>query len=272
MHYRLQKQIIIVIIYLIIFALIGYGIYWLWFQHIPTCDDSILNQKEEEVDCGGPCESCEIRTLKDIKIEWTKAILIRQGVYDLAAKIENPNPNYGAAILPYEFFLYDSSGAIIASKKGATFILPNKQSYIIEPAVNINQSVTSVKLVFGTPKWSKLQDFETNLFFIKDKQFGPLTNGSGFYQVAGVVENRSNYDFDRVYANIALYDASNESIGVNKTEMRTLIAGEERYFLSKWFSEIAGEAANVDITVETDVFKNDNFMKRFGVPEKFKAY
>lgn len=273
MDYHLQKQIIIVIVYLVIFFLIGYGVYWIWFRHIPTCGDGILNQKEEQIDCGGPCESCEIRTLKNIEIGWVKALSVRQGVYDLAAVIENPNPNYGAANLPYEFFLYDASGAIITSKQGSTFILPNKKTYIIEPAINIEQSIQDVKIVFGAPQWSKLQSgFEIDQFFIKDKQFNPIIDGNGFYQVSGIVENKSAFDYDRVNVNIVLYDANNNPIGINKTEIRTLVASEERYFLSKWFSEITGETARVDIVAETDVFKNDNFMKRFGILEKFKTY
>lgn len=270
MDYRLKKQIIIVLIYLAIFFLIGYGTYWIWFRHIPTCNDGIKNQNEEEIDCGGVCGSCEIKTLKNIFVLWTEALPINQGAYDLAAQIENPNPNYGASDISYEFLLYDSFGAVVASKKGNTFILPNKTAYIIEPNISAEQSVDHIKLVLGEPTWQILTGFEKDIFYIKNEEHGAITDNTGFYQSAGVLVNNSAFDFDKVSINVILYDAQNKPIGVNKTEVRTLLAGEDRYFLCKWFSKFLGETVRVDISVETNIFKNDNFMKRYGTSEKFK--
>ncbi len=69
---------------------------------------------------------------------------------------------------------------------------------------------------------------------------------------------------------IVLFDNKQQPIGVNKTEVRTLMAGQERYFRVLWFQKIDTDVSSVDVVAETDVFLNDNFMKRYGTPEEFK--
>ncbi len=71
---------------------------------------------------------------------------------------------------------------------------------------------------------------------------------------------------------MALFDASKEIIGANKTEAYTIPAGEERYFSVLWFSPLAGEVKSVDILADTNLFSDDNFMRRYGAPEKFQEY
>ena len=271
MDYRQRKQLFIIISYFLFFSLIIFLVYYIWFRHIPTCNDGIKNQRETEIDCGGPCSSCEIKTLKDVNIVWVKAFPIKQGIYDLAAYIDNLNPNYGSGNLSYEFFLYDASDNVIISKKGVTFILPGKPAYVIEPYITTQQSVSRVKLVLSQPKWEKLEGFEQDLFFIKDKKYSLLDKSVGYSQVSGIVKNNSSFDFDRVNVDVIILNSQNQPIGVNKTEIRTLVAGEERYFTSQWFTEIKGDVVSEEVMAETNAFQNTNFMKRFGTPEKFKG-
>jgi len=46
--------------------------------------------------------------------------------------------------------------------------------------------------------------------------------------------------------------------------MRTLIAGEERYFKVIWFYPFEGDVKNVEAEAETNVFLQETFLKRFG--------
>ncbi len=95
MFYRIRKQITILIIVGIFLVLVGTGIYYAFLKPAPTCFDGIKNQDEEEIDCGGSiCISCEIKTLKEVEVIWVQAIPLNQNLYDLAAKIRNPNPNF----------------------------------------------------------------------------------------------------------------------------------------------------------------------------------
>lgn len=277
LDYRLQKQLIIIFVYLLIFSLIGFSVYYIWFRQKPSCFDNIKNQDEEEIDCGGLCISCEVKALRNIEIIWTKAFSVKpfdnaqsEGVYDLAAKIENSSSNYGAEKISFEFKLYDRDDNLIMSKNGMFFILPNETKYIIEQAVKTQKSVSKINLVLGAPDWKKLKDFKKTEVFIKNKQNFPLETG-GFYRVSGEVKNDSPFDFEIVTVDVVLFDNQNQPIGAGKTTINTLVTGEARYFTATWYSPIESEVVSTEAIPETNAFKNENFMKRYGVPEKFKG-
>ena len=59
MSYKSRKQFFYGIIYLVIFGLIGAGIYFALTSKEATCFDGIQNQNEEGVDCGGSCNTCK---------------------------------------------------------------------------------------------------------------------------------------------------------------------------------------------------------------------
>ncbi len=260
------------------------GAYYRWFYQAPTCFDNKQNQKEEGVDCGGPCAiSCELLTVKNLQVEWTKAVLLKDGLYDLAAKIDNVNPNYGLGRLDYFFRLFDGDGRLISEKKGSSFVLPNQKKYIIETNVSSGVKPEKVELVIDEAlktDWQRLKnDFEAPDIFVQDKQFKYLGNQAGqpvlqtgTAQASGVIKNSSNFDFDKIVISVALFNESKEIIGVNKTEVYTVPAGEERYFSALWFSPLAGEVKSVDMLADTNLFADDNFMRRYGAPEKFQEY
>lgn len=284
MDYRRRKQIIIVFIILVVLGLLSVGAYYKWFYQAPTCFDNKQNQKEEGVDCGGPCQmSCEPLTVKNLQVEWTKAVLLKDGLYDLVAKIDNVNPNYGLGRLNYFFKLFDGDGQLISEKKGSSFVLPNQKKYIIETNVSSGVKPEKVELVIGEAlktDWQRLKnDFEAPDIFVQDKQFKYLENQAGqpvlrtgTAQASGIIKNGSNFDFDKIVISVALFNESKEIVGVNKTEVYTVPAGEERYFSALWFSPLAGEVKSVDMLADTNLFADDNFMRRYGAPEKFQEY
>lgn len=281
MDYRRRKQITIVLIISLILVLAGTGVYYKWFYQAPTCFDNKQNQKEEGVDCGGPCQmSCELLTVKKLEVQWVKTVFLKDGLYDVVAMIENSNPNYGLERFNYTFKLFDRDQRLIVEKTGSNFILPNQKKYIIETNVATDKRPDSAQLLMdGSSKtdWQRLADnFETPDIYVHDKQFRYLENQptvqGGVAQASGIIKNNSNYDFDKISVAVALYDANRDIIGVNKTEVYTVPAGEERYFSVLWFSPLSAEVNSVDMMAETNLFSDSNFMRRFGAPEKFQEY
>jgi len=271
MFYRIRKQFTILLIVGIFLILLGTGIYYAFLKPGPTCVDNIRNQGEEEVDCGGPCISCEIKTLKDVEVIWAQAIPLSQNYYDLAAKVRNPNPNFGNPGVKYEFQLKDKSGQIVGKKSGTTFILPNSTKYIIENNFDSQGQIDSVQIKIDTGdklSWLKLKDYQTPELYVKDKKFEIINQPTFFAEASGVVKNSTTFGFDKVDADIVLFDSNSKLIGAAKSEMRTLTAGEERYFSVRWFSPIAGEVKFFDMQAETNLFSDDNYMRVYGVPQE----
>lgn len=280
MDYRRRKQIIVVLIILVVLGLLGAGAYYRWFYQAPTCFDGKQNQKEEGVDCGSPCAmSCELLTVKKLEAQWVKAVFLKDGFYDLVAKISNPNPNFGLAQFNYAFKLFDANDQLIAQKQGVSFILPNQSKYIIEANVAADTKPAKVEMTIADlakTDWQRLKDdFAAPDIYVHDKQFKYLEKQAGqpaVAQVAGIIKNNSNFDFDRIQVAVALFDANRELVGVNKTEARTVLAGEDRYFSALWFSPLSSEVKSVDILPDTNLFSDSNFMRRFGAQEKFQEY
>lgn len=280
MDYRRKKQIIIVSLLALILILLGVGAYFSWFYQKATCFDDRQNQKEEGVDCGGPCQmSCELLTVKNLQVEWAQAIFLKDGLYDLAAKIDNVNPNYGLSHFDYVFKIFNENGQAIAEKKGSSFSLPGQKKYLIETNVALPVRPEKIELTIAeSPKtdWRRLKDnFEEPNIFVQDKQFKYLEDGAqtvGTAQASGIVKNDSNFDFDKITVSVALFDQAKNVIGVNKTEIYTVLAGEQRYFSTLWFLPLTGEVKSLDVLAETNLFLADNFMRRNSGTEKFQEY
>ena len=277
MSYRLRKQLIIVLIVLLVLGLIGFGVYWQYFRHIPTCFDKIQNQGEEDVDCGGPCIPCERLTIRDLQVQWAKFLPLAADTVDLAAYISNPNPNYGLAQFDYTFKLYDSAGRLVKEQPGQSYILPNQKKYLIEGSVVADQKVSLVELEIATSSkeiWKKTNsDYQLPQLSVSNKQFQFLDNPPGASQASGIIKNNSAFDFDTISVSIILYDDAQEIIGVNKTQARTVMANEERYFSALWYTPINRDRLNsMDVYVETNLLLDANFMSKYGIQEKFQEY
>ena len=274
--YRLRKQIVIGTILAAIILLVGFWIYFSAFHQGATCFDNNQNQKEEGVDCGGPCEiSCERATLKDIQTEWVEVIRLKTGVYDLAAKVQNPNPNYGLSRFYYTFKLLDVNDALVKEQAGDSFILPGQTKYLIAGSVPASEGVVRAELVIKSPTktdWQKLnQQYQQPDIYVFDKQFSFLEGQTALARAAGTVKNSSHFDFDRIYVSIILFGSQKQVLGVNQTQVWTVLSGEERYFSALWFTPINEPVAFFDIMAETNPLVVDNFLIRFGEAEKFQA-
>jgi hypothetical protein len=276
MDYRQRKQNIIVLILTIFLIAVLVGVYFIWFYHAPTCFDGKQNQEETGVDCGGSCMSCERLTIKELQVEWAKYVLLENKSYDLAAKINNPNPNYGLGLFKYTFSLFDAENNLIQEKKGTDFILPAESKYLVEANIKIEKELGKVVLKIepaAVGDWQKLQEnYESPNIYIHDKKISLPSEKETQTQISGIIKNDSLFDFDRILVTAALFDKNQELIGVNKTEARTVLAGEDRYFSTVWFTPIKGEIVNVDMKSETNLFLDANFMRRFGAQEKFQQY
>ncbi|TSC53465.1 MAG: Uncharacterized protein LiPW39_248 [Parcubacteria group bacterium LiPW_39] len=275
--YRRRKQAIIILILLVILGLIGTGVYFKWFYQKPTCFDTKQNQNETGIDCGGPCIPCERLTIKDPEIEWVKFLELQDKVYDLAVKIDNPNPNFGLEKFKYTFEIYDETGALIKEQAGASFILPAEKKYLIEGNVAVGKKIGKVELNLEKSSkdvWKKLKkDFESPDIYIHSKQFQYLENQVSSARASGIIKNNSGFDFETISVAVVLFNEDKEIVGVNKTEVKTVLAGEERYFSVLWFAPFKAAVKSAEMQAETNLFLDENFMRRYGAePEKFQEY
>ncbi|MBU1292182.1 hypothetical protein KKH07_01715 [Patescibacteria group bacterium] len=273
MSKRTNKQIFIALIFLLILIGIGFLIYSSWIKPKPSCFDGIQNQEEEKIDCGGSCQPCELVNIKNIEVISVKVVSSQNNFYDLAAKIKNPNQNYGSGKVPYQFELYDSQDNLIVQYSGLTYILPNQTKYLLKIKTESNKPVKQVKISFNKIDWEKLETYQPPQLGVQEKEYRLLSDQeSGFAQVKAMLINKTNFDFDKIDIDILLFDSYNRLLAINTNELRTFLAGQERDFLSTWFNQISGQVNLIEIEAETNIFDSDNYLSGTREKERFQEY
>ena len=90
LSWRARKQLaVLLILGGVVAAIIGVVAYRYW--PAPSCVDQKMNQREEGIDCGGPCVACAVKNALPPVVFWTRAVELRPGFYDVAAEIQNQN-------------------------------------------------------------------------------------------------------------------------------------------------------------------------------------
>lgn len=271
-----KKQFTIAIIFIFIIVVVGGGLYFLLRPTPPTCFDGIQNQGEKGIDCGGPCGLCPEDIRKPLEIVFQDFIPTVPSDFDLVAQIKNPNRDWGVESLKYRFNLYSKDNELIGDKEGETYILPQEAKYIIEqrfPVLPLPHDPSllpwELELKLEEISWRKLKDFEEIELRIKDKEL--KISEQGFNKLVGNVENKSSYDLDKIQV-IGLLFSNSKIIAAGITEMRTILMGETRYFEINWPYKTTEPITSFELKPHTNIFLDENFMRKHGTPERFKEY
>ena len=268
MEKRRRKQIIIASVYFVVFGLILTGV----FLAVKPAPSPCLDQKRQ---CDGPnppCPPCELFDLRPFEVVWKKAfpvgVLAGGGFnYDLAAQVRNPNLSWGAASFEYKFEAFDSVGEALGSRSGKSFIMPAADTVLIENNFPSSRPINRLEISF-TPvpeinwqKFKELAGFELRSRNIAFRYLKPPE--TGFAELMGLAINASDFSFQRLTVKAVILGANREALAVNKTELFTVAGGEERFFKLTWPFQFTGEAGQQLVLVETDVFSDANFLRRY---------
>lgn len=253
---RVLKQIFVAMIALFFVSAIIYFLFWPEPVE-PTCFDGIQNQTEQGIDCGGPCLSCEPLVQKPIETLSAEYILSSENQYVLVAKILNPNPNYGAGNIIYQFDVIDEGGDILGSFTGNEYILRNEKKYVIYQNAVIEQAIGEVNFKILSNDFEKMPpEIEPKLFIRNSNE---IMIGLDNTRISGIVKNESSSDFNSVVVKAVVRDKrTNRPILASSTLLKTVLGQEERGFLINWPTPIFGDYL-LEIKAETNVFDENNF-------------
>jgi len=251
MDHYFKKQLFIGLVFVLIVVVIGGGIYLI-----------IRNSQKNNLPNGdqNPEEKKPVEILSD------KFIPTTENNYDLVARAKNPNSDFGVESVGYVFEIYDSNNQLIVSKEGKTYILPQEAKYIIEQKFFSEKIPAKLEFRLKDVSWIKLKEFSELELRIKNRNL-QLTE-EGFNRISGAIENRSNYDLDKIEVVGLLLDEGGEIIGVGKTEMRTVLRNESRGFEIIWSYQVSIPISSFDVRIYTNVFSSENFLKAHGTPEQ----
>ncbi len=257
---RIQKQLFIGLVFILILGGIGYGIYAGLATKV-SCTDGIKNGQEEGLDCGilACGKACE-PAIMPISIISSQFLKVGQVNYDFVAQVSNPNSSYGASRVEYS----------LGSTSGSFYILPGQTKWLVLTALNISGEIGDIKLVINNAQWEKL-DMPNNIvnFVLRRKDYHPNQNGT---ELDAILYNDSNYDFDKIDVSVVLFDDTGSIVGVGKTDIRTFISKSERGFNVAWPFALSGNVSRHDVEALTNLFENSNFIKSYGSQEKFQKF
>lgn len=269
---RNTKKTTIIFIYLILFFLLGFGIYGL-FKPAPACFDGKRNQGEERTDCGGPCSPCaKIFEAQPIEVSEKAFVYGAPGKFDVFGKFYNPNNQFGSPNFSYEFMLKDSSGKELARKSGSEFILPAESKNIVATGLETDALPEELEIKINDVQWQEFSEYEKPQLGIYNKRYDLISSGAGYSEAYGLLKNESPFDFNFIKINVILRDSSGKPVAINSTDMRTVNANDQRDFRLVWPTSFPGDVTQVEMEAEADIYNSQNFIKKFLPGGKFQKY
>lgn len=269
---RFAKQLIFGSVFLAVLAGV---VAWIWYTTLPkpSCFDSIRNQNEEGVDCGGVCAVLCTKepVFRTVNVLGAQLFETNPAMYDVLGEIENKNADFGSPSFAYEFSLLDASGTALTARRGNSYILPREKKFVVEqrlvlPADKVILKAASATLRIFDERWVEVGVLENISIAVRNKELSPLS-GAGAeraWRASGVAVNGTGYDLERVDIMIIVRADNGAPIAVGSTDVRVLKSGEQRAFEVRWPGDFSRPAARLDIETHTNLLADENFLARYG--------
>jgi hypothetical protein len=174
----------------------------------PSCSDGKQNQNEKGVDCGGPCSVLCKASALDLIVHWQRAFMIKKGLYNVVAYVENPNLDSGIRSLNYSFKVYDKDSSLIYERRGSTFVPPKKIFAIFEGNILTGERVPAKTFFeFNQSPWERGVSSDSTLGFSNQL----LTKDNGQQKLTAQIDNKNINDVYKVEVVAIVYDEDSES-------------------------------------------------------------
>ncbi|MBX4211327.1 MAG: hypothetical protein KW806_00800 [Candidatus Yanofskybacteria bacterium] len=266
---RLTKQLIIGAIFIILLGGVSYGFFGV-FTSDPTCYDGIQNQTEQGVDCGVVCGVLCLPAPESLQVKATQLLPAGNNEYDLVLQISNPNTIYGSEEVVYDVILKNDAGQEVR-RHGLFYILPGQTRFIVESKIISTGHLELGQVAISEPQWYHMQGPEGLVDFpLKREQYRKVRDT--LHEFEGVILNNSDFDFDQVDLTVLLVGPDNTLVGATQTNIRTILARTERGFKVSWPFALPAAVQRVQVEATTNVFKNSNFLRTYGTPERFQSF
>ncbi len=241
---RVLKKIFIAIIYLAVFTGLGAGIYFL------------VRPKPVPPPPLAP-------VIYPIETIWSQVFVAGPDLYSVAAKVRNPNANFGASNFSYTFYLYDANGVLLtnsaglSAQTGESFIWPGESKYIILGGINLIKTPVKTLLKLGEPTWREIKNFSGIDLTLGNISYGKGKTGSGkFFSVDFTASNNTSYDLGKVYVSAIVLDKDELPLAAASTLLENLKSKERRPFSVPWFSSFPGTPNRVDLSISTNLWES----------------
>ncbi|MBP9763156.1 MAG: hypothetical protein KBD10_00220 [Candidatus Pacebacteria bacterium] len=239
-----RRNTIIFIFFSIIFLITAYLLYDALYEP-PNCFDKKWNGNEVNIDCGGSCSlMCESQVLKPI-IHWTRVFEVAEGVYNVLAYVENPNPSAGVENVSYKFKVYDDQNVLIQERNGSTALLPKNFMPILENTLPVGRlDASRVTFEFTEPLvWHK-QKIVDSLVSVQDEQ---LTRVEDEPRIRAIIKNNGIETINNLKIVAIVYDINNNAIAASGTLFKEAVVNKNLEAFFAWPAPFGAEVSRFEL-------------------------
>jgi hypothetical protein len=232
--------------YLFLVVIIVGGFSFLIWQYFnaPTCFDGKQNGSETGIDCGGSCAKECLGEIKDLIVNWSKALDTGNGKYDLVAMVENPNPYLAVSKVVYQFKIYDKDNILMASQEGETFLFPSNTFPVFYSGVSFGSRIPAgISIEFQKNiDWERVI-VENPRLFVSSKNFYNLPTP----KLNILIENKSPLPVNGFSVAAVLYNKDKNTIGVSVTFIDNINSEETKEIIFTWSKSFSQEPDSIEI-------------------------
>ncbi|HBK34335.1 TPA: hypothetical protein DEP34_01810 [Candidatus Uhrbacteria bacterium] len=179
---------------------------------------------------------------ESLQLSGARVLSLGDSRYDFYAEVTNPNDHWWAEV-DYVF----SSGEI--REKGTEFVLPSGETPLVAFFITSSIPLTSVSIEIQEVRWHRLdvhtipvyEEWQEDHFrlAVTDISFDPSfeLNGKRIGRMTFTITNEGPYGFYEVPLYLLLFRGGSV-VGVNRTEVSTLDAGETKQVVVNWFGVV----------------------------------
>lgn len=222
--------------FLCVLVLMTSLVYRVYFYAPGDCFDTIANQDERGVDCGGSCvRICATDAIMP-RIIWAESFEIIVGQYNAVAYVENSNQVAATPELVYTLQLFDGND-LVAERKGKTVLPPNSIYPIFEGRIDTNGSkVTRTVLTLEPPElWvpgiNGREQFEVSNV--------NLTGADSKPRLDAVIKNTALTPAEKVEVVVTLFNDAGKPILASQTFIDYLAERSSKDIVFTWPNSIA---------------------------------
>jgi len=166
----------------------------------------------------------------ELKVLWVRFFKVSDGVYDIAALVENPNIFAAAASFRFRFKLHDADGVLIALRDGTTFINPQERFVIFDSQVQtIRRIPAKASVEFDIIPWERKEIRKLSI-----SSFGYQFQREPFGRLEMTVRNEDIFDAKNIEVIVVLLDRSRNAFAVNRTQISGLGGESEKKIGFSW--------------------------------------
>jgi len=217
----------------------------------PTCTDGKQNQDEQGIDCGGQCENICKFSAEELVIKWSRFFIVKEGIYNALAYVENPNINLETKGMSYIFKLYDENGILVYERKGITNIPAQRIIPIFEETIQTGNRIPKRTTFEFTslPVWKKTQQdlsAQADKTKLNTKNIS-IKNERGFTKLEAVLENPTLSQIQDIKVISILFDIEGNAVNSSRTVVDFIKKDSSEKIVFTWPYEFADSIAKIEI-------------------------